>query len=88
VGWTFVYLMLILKLPIAGLLYLVWWAIHQSDEPTQNGDEGGGSKVPRRPHPHPRLPRHPRRGPHGGDAVPAPARTRHVVAARSRLVKR
>jgi hypothetical protein len=54
--------MVILKIPIAALLYLVWWAIKQSDieETTETGD--GGVKPPHRP----RAPRHPRRrGPHG-----------------------
>ena len=30
-GWGFVWLMLVLKIPIAMLLYIVWWAIKQSD---------------------------------------------------------
>jgi hypothetical protein len=71
VGWGFIWLMVILKIPIAALLYLVWWAIKQSDieEITETGD--GGVKPPHRP----RAPRHPRRrGPHGspGAARPMP----------------
>lgn len=61
-GWTFLWLMLGLKLPIAALLYLVHWAIKQSDpdEPVAEGD--GGVRPPHRP----RAPRRPRRrGPHG-----------------------
>jgi hypothetical protein len=80
-GWTFVYLMLILKLPIAGLLWLVWWAVHQEDtqeEPVVKGDDGGTRKP--RPHPRPPLPRRPRRGPHGAPAPAPPARTRTVLA--------
>lgn len=90
VGWTFVYLMLILKLPIIGLLYLVWWAIHQSDDEVDDSREGGGGTMVRQPqdrHPRPRLPRHPRRGPHGDPAPAAPPRVRGVVA-RARPVAR
>jgi len=32
VGWTFVYLMVFLKLPILALLGIVWWAIRQTPE--------------------------------------------------------
>ena len=31
-GWTFVYLMLILKIPIAALLWIVWWAIRSAPD--------------------------------------------------------
>jgi hypothetical protein len=30
--WTFIWLMLLLKIPIAGILWIVWWAIHQNDD--------------------------------------------------------
>jgi hypothetical protein len=83
-GWTFVYLMLVLKIPIAALLYIVWWAIKsepQQAEPTPDGDGGTKTREPRRP-PHPRrpFPRHPRRGPHGDPLPLPPPRTRSVVA--------
>jgi hypothetical protein len=83
-GWTFVYLMLILKIPIVALLTIVWWAIRSTPEesdPVQS-DGGGGAKVPpRQPrHPRPVLPRHPRRGPHGDPAPLPPARVRTVRA--------
>jgi hypothetical protein len=78
--WTgFLFLMFALKIPLGMLLLLVWWAIRQTpDEESvpQGGD--GGSRVdgpPRRTHP-----RRPRRGPHGDPALPAPRRTRSVVA--------
>ncbi|HEU4656920.1 MAG TPA: hypothetical protein VFR97_05325 [Capillimicrobium sp.] len=82
-GWTFLYLMVFLKLPIIALLLLVWWAIRQSG-PEQEADEGGesddgGTKRPR--HPRPPLRPLPRRGPHHGIPAPAsPPRTRSVVA--------
>jgi len=77
--WGFVWLMVALKIPIAALLYLVWWAIKQTpDEAEQPTGGDGGSKVR---HPRPRLPRHPRhRGPHGDPLPAAPPRMRTVVA--------
>jgi hypothetical protein len=88
--WTFLWLMLLLKIPIGGLLWLVWWAIHKADEeqPTGARDEDGGIKVDRaRLHPRPpRRPVRPRRGPHAGAPPPAPRRTRSVVA-RARKVE-
>jgi hypothetical protein len=88
VGWTFLYLMVFLKLPILGLLGIVWWAIRQQPElPEQPAQDDGGiarSRHPRRP-----FPRHPspRRGPHGFPAPAAPQRVRTVIA-RSRAVER
>jgi hypothetical protein len=80
-SWTFLYLMLFLKLPIAGLLWLVWWAIHQGDdEPLNSGEDDGGSKLRSQHHPRKPFPRRPRRGPHGTPAPAAPPRVRPVVA--------
>jgi hypothetical protein len=89
VTWTFIYLMVFLKLPILALLWLVWWAIHQDPEEARSNDEDGGSKLRphRHPHPRPRMPRSPRRGPHGTPAPPSPPRVRSVVA-RGRRVAR
>src|SRR3954451_3753787 len=79
VSWTFVYLMVGLKIPIAALLYLVWWAIHQTPDTAEPGD--GRRRHPR--HPPPPLPRRPRpRGAHGLPIPVEPKRMR-VVAARS-----
>jgi hypothetical protein len=66
-----------LKIPIAALLYIVWWAIKQ-EAPAPGSSGEGGTKAP--PHPRRPLPRAPRRGPHGDPQVPAPPRTRAVVA--------
>ncbi|MEA2155349.1 MAG: hypothetical protein QOE11_1489 [Solirubrobacteraceae bacterium] len=87
---TFIFLMFALKIPICGLLYIVWWAIHAEPEPEPVTDEGGGTKKPRDPrprHPHPRpgLPRPTRRDPHGAPALPAPARMRTTVARARRV---
>lgn len=82
VDWTFVWMMFVLKLPIVGLLWIVWWAVRSTpDEADGPADEGeGGTKVR---HHHPRPPRPSRRrprGPHGDPSPPAPARTRVTVA--------
>ena len=54
-------MMVVLKVPIAALLYVVFWAVKQTDEePTGDGD--GGIRPTRHPRP-PSRPRH--RGPHG-----------------------
>jgi hypothetical protein len=85
-GWTFVYLMLILKIPIVALLTIVWWAIRSTPEESEpvRSDDGGGTKVPpRQPRHRPVLPRHPRRprrGPHGDPLPLPPPRSRTVVA--------
>jgi hypothetical protein len=85
-GWTFVYLMLILKIPIAALLWIVWWAIHSTPEtePEKNADDSGGSKTRHR-HPRKPLPHHPRRGPHGDPLPVPPPRVRNVVARARRI---
>jgi hypothetical protein len=84
VDWTFVYLMVVLKLPIVALLWIVWWAVHDRPDPDDEDDEHGGGgdggvrRVPR--HPRQPFPRAPRRGPHGDPPVPSPQRTRTVLA--------
>jgi hypothetical protein len=86
--WTgFLFLMLALKIPLAMLLYLVWWAIRQTPDEagTSQGDGGGGSRVddpPRRP-----SPRRPRRGPHGDPLPASPPRVR-ITHARARTPER
>jgi hypothetical protein len=84
--WTFIWLMVFLKIPVVALFLLVRWAVAQSPEESQEQD--GGIGPPSRPlhphHPRSRLPRPPRRGPHGGPAPVAPSRVR-VIAARPRL---
>lgn len=85
----FLWLMLALKIPVVALLLLVRWAIRQTPD-EQLGEDGGIGPVggPLRPHhPRARLPRPPRRGPHGGTQLLPPARIRTAVA-RSRIVQR
>jgi len=84
-AWTFIWLMVALKIPIAGLLAIVWWAVRQQPESSTGHDDDGGSKLrpgPRHPH-RPRLPRSPRRGPHGDPRPASPARMRSAHARRS-----
>ena len=82
-AWTFIWLMVFLKIPIAAMLGIVWWAVRQDTDPdTVSDDDGGIKHLPPKPrHPHrPRLPRTPRRGPHGGESSRPPARARTVTA--------
>jgi hypothetical protein len=69
------YLFVFLKLPVIALCWLLWWAIKQ--EPGYEDSDGGGGGR-RRPHPVPKLPHAPRRGPHRDPAPPSPARVRTV----------
>ena len=83
--------MVFLKIPIAAMLGLVWWAVRQdpANDPASDDDGGGSKHLPPRPrHPHrtPR-PRTPRRGPHGG-AHPAPPARMRTVNARARHIAR
>ena len=77
---TFVWMFVMLKIPIVLLLWLVWYAI-QSPSPkppttrTTAGRTAGTGKLPRHPGP-------PRRG--GPHAAPVPAPPRVRTAARSR----
>jgi hypothetical protein len=68
--WGVFWLAVILKIPIAALLAIVWWAVRQPPMPEAEPDQGdGGSR--RDPHPRTRPPQPPRRGPHA-DPAPAP----------------
>jgi hypothetical protein len=70
--WPIFYLMVILKIPVAALLYLVWWAARAEVRPEEetSGEDPGF----RRWHRPPRRPRDPRRGgPHTPTARPLPA---------------
>jgi hypothetical protein len=68
--WPIFFLLVVLKIPVLGSLWLVWWAAKQHDEPDAAADQDSGGFKRR---PRPKLPKGPRRGPHGGGgAVPAP----------------
>jgi len=84
--WTFIWLMVFLKIPVVALFLLVRWAVGQSPEGA-SGQDGGIGPRPRPVHPHhprARPPRPPRRGPHGTASPAPPARVR-TIAARQRL---
>ncbi len=67
-----VLLILAMKIPIAGLFWLVWWAAHPPEVAEEPGAEERSDHRPRLPEPPHRLgPR--RRGPHGGAAAPTSA---------------
>ena len=76
---AFLWMMVVLKIPVAMLLWLCWYAVKDAPEPAGEeapADGGGGTKHPPRPH----RPRPPRRGDHADLPLPPPSRTR--VAAR------
>jgi hypothetical protein len=75
--WAMLFLFFGLKAPLLALCWLVWWAIHQTDDPAEEGGGDGGLK--RRHHPLGPLPRPPRRGPHGDPLPPSPPRVRTMT---------
>jgi hypothetical protein len=79
--WAVIWMALVLKIPIAALLWLVWWAVKDAPEPLAADEDDGGSRRPERPH-GPRPTRSPRRGPEHGTALPAPPRVRTAAVGR------
>lgn len=77
-GWTMFYLFVALKIPILLAIWIVWWAVKQEPDPSEDVRDDGGTGTRR--HPVPPLPRAPRRGPHGEHALPSPPRVRPVTA--------
>src|SRR3954447_22096741 len=66
--WPIFFLLVVLKIPVLGSLWLVWWASKPAAEPeAADSDEGF-----RRWRPQPITPRGARRGPHRGAARAAP----------------
>jgi hypothetical protein len=65
------FLAVVLKIPIALMLYLVWWALHAEPEPEEAPPEAEDHRFHRWRR-EPRRPRDPRRGPHAPDAQPLP----------------
>ena len=78
--WPIFFLLVVLKIPVLGSIWLVWWASQATPEPAEGAAEDSDGGFKRRP-PRPKLPRGPRRGPHGGGAAlplpPLPARRAH-----------
>lgn len=80
-GWTFVYLMVVLKIPVLAAIWIIWWAVK---EPPVDAPESGSGGSPDRDHPRTGPPRPPRRGPHGDPPPQAPERVRLRVEAPDR----
>jgi len=74
----FVWMMLALKVPIAALLYLVWWASRAPEGSEPEHQRDWRPIHPPEP-PRPRRPRPPRRGPHA-EPEPAPPKRMRVYA--------
>ena len=71
--WPIFFLAVVLKIPVAAMLYLVWWAFQAETAPEEAPPESGDHRFHRfRRDPRPRRPRGPRRGPHAPDAQPLP----------------
>ncbi len=66
--WPIFFLIVVLKIPVLGSIWLVWWASQPAPEADGAEDSDGGF---RRWRPQPRRPKGPRRGPHGGGAAKA-----------------
>jgi hypothetical protein len=73
--WAVFWLAIILKIPIAALFLIIWWAIREPPVPEADPEDGGGGSR-RDPHPRIQPPHPPRRGPHADPAPPAPERVR------------
>ncbi|MBK5111560.1 MAG: hypothetical protein JJE10_09435 [Thermoleophilia bacterium] len=63
-----VFLLIVLKVPVIGMIYLLWWASKPAPDAESAGDEGDGGR-PERLIPGPKFPRGPRRDPHGGGSL-------------------
>lgn len=88
--WPIFFLLVVLKVPVFGMIWLLWWATIGRQQPETSEDDGGSER--QRPY-HPRRPIGPRRGPHGGGMVlrPAPShggRVRHADGVRERARSR
>jgi hypothetical protein len=68
-GWTLFFMLVILKIPLAAALYLVWYAVKEEPAAEEEGPSGERKRPRRTP---PSFPRSPRRGPAGGAGCPPP----------------
>src|ERR1700710_2386692 len=64
--WPIFFLLVVLKIPVFASIALIWWASKEPEPESTTEDSDGGFK---RRNPQPKLPRGPRRGPHGGGAA-------------------
>jgi hypothetical protein len=85
--WPIIFLGIVLKIPVAFGLWLVWWAIKEEPrlDDVSDADEHGFRRWRREP----TRPRGPRRGPHGGGVAlpPCPPGGRVRVAHSGRPVR-
>jgi hypothetical protein len=65
------FLAVILKIPVAAMLYLVWWAFRAETQPEEAPPDSDDHRF-RRFRREPKRPRGPRRGPHAPGALPLP----------------
>ena len=50
-GWTMFYLFVMLKLPIIAAIWLVWWAVKQEPDPSEDVRDDGGTAAAAAPGP-------------------------------------
>ena len=68
-GWSLVFMLVVLKIPLVGALFIIWYAI--KEEPASDEEEAdGGRRGPR--HYGPQRPRPPRRPAGGVGCRPSP----------------
>jgi hypothetical protein len=69
----FIFMGLILKIPVAAACWLIWYAVRAEPDPVEGTEGSDGRDHGRfRRVPKPKRPRGPRRGPHAPDALPLP----------------
>ena len=72
-GWVpIVFLMVVLKIPVAFLLYIVYWAMKAQPDAEEAPEAGTDEHGFRRFRRGPKKPQGPRRGPHAPDSLPIP----------------
>ncbi len=64
--WPIFFLLVVLKIPVFGALWLVWWASKAPEAEGETKDSGGGFE---RRRPHPVRPRGPHHSPGGAGAL-------------------
>jgi len=81
--WEFIFMMVILKIPIAYLCLVVYWAVKSEPNPPEPAmlPADADWPEPRPPWQRTRVPRRPSRGPHGSPTR-SYARTRRVAVPR------
>lgn len=81
--WPFLWLFVVLKIPLLAALWIIWWALRAEPvETEQDPGDGDGGRGPHRPRP--RLPETPRRGPHAAPLPGSPSRVRVRARRRAR----